>query len=449
MALKSARRLATACAVSAAAVAALAAPGVASATTSLQCTGENITAAGSTLQELAQKDVWNPDFNTSTNKLACSGSQGSKAKPTVSYDSIGSGPGLEKWGYNGHAFEAGSFAIAATDEPVNAAQKEEIEKNETTSTPETVQSIPVLQGAVAIIIDLPANCTATSTAAPGRLVLNNSTLAKIWTDEVTKWSQITEDGDSVTGTGCDAETPITHVVREEGSGTTHIFKKYLQLSDATPFETEKGASKDWNELSEGPENTTWPKADAVVRAPGSGKEAAKVAEIASSIGYVNLANARANGKFTPGVGDGGAGTQRFWAEIQNSGTSKKPTYSDPATNGDAEATANSNCAKEKYTNGTDTKFPPASTADVWNEVTTSTKEVNYPLCGLTYDTVLSDYGAYPGTTTGEAITASNYLLWVLEDKAGGGSELILNHDYEPIPKALVKEAETGVKRVEL
>src|SRR5580700_4217593 len=97
MGLFSARRTVPACVLSAATVAALMVPGAASAAT--QCSGSNIVVAGSTLQKLAQKEVWQPDFNTSANPAACNGSQGSGGKPSLSYESIGSGAGLEDWGY--------------------------------------------------------------------------------------------------------------------------------------------------------------------------------------------------------------------------------------------------------------------------------------------------------------------------------------------------------------
>lgn len=76
----SARRLIPACILSAATVAALVAPGAASAAGKLheQCSGSNITGQGSSLQKLAQQTVWDPDFNISGNTHACNGTQGKK-----------------------------------------------------------------------------------------------------------------------------------------------------------------------------------------------------------------------------------------------------------------------------------------------------------------------------------------------------------------------------------
>src|ERR1700760_3648838 len=135
MRLPIARRLAPTCIVSAAAVAALAAPGAANAALGTQCSGSNITAQGSALQKDAQLNVWNPDFNTSTkSKAACAGAknQGTLEKPTVKYTSTGSGAGLESWGVNKKTPNYATNAFVGTDEPPNAAQTAEIEANETT-----------------------------------------------------------------------------------------------------------------------------------------------------------------------------------------------------------------------------------------------------------------------------------------------------------------------------
>ena len=448
MGLFSARRLGSACVVSAAAIVSFAAPSAASAAE--QCSGGNIVAAGSSLQKLAQKEVWQPDFNTSKNAAACNGEQGSKGKPTLSYESIGSGAGLEDWGVNKHAFEAGRVAIVTTDEPVNGEQKTEIEGNETTKTAETVQTIPVLQGAVAIIVNLPTGCTsATSKNVPGRLALNNTTLQKIWVGTIKKWSEIKDDADKITcGTKEELESSITRVARLDQSGTTHIFKKYLGLINKEKFETEKAESKSWNEISEGTENTTWPKAAEVVRPTktGGGALVSKVAETPGSLGYANLADARSNGGFSK-TGVGGPKTSKFGVEIQHNGLGAKATYADPSTNGDAEATALANCKETKYTNGAGTKFPPKSTAALWNEVTTAATQKKYTLCGLTYDMVLSKYSAYPGTNEGEAVTSNNFELFVLESNAEGGQPLInANKDYEALPTTLLKESREGAKR---
>lgn len=435
----SARRLFSACVLSGAAVAALALPGAASAgTLGAQCSGSNIIGKGSSLQKLAQQSVWDPAFNTSSNSKACNGTQGSKGIPTVTYESVGSGAGMEAWGINGHAFES-SIAFVGTDEPPNTLQREEIQSHSKHPKESTVETIPVLQAAVAVPMRLPKGCSATSTSNPGRLVLDNVTLEKIFRGVITKWNEITDNGDKLEGATCKAETTITRIVRLDQSGTTSIFKKYLALING---EKNIVGEQGWRELAVGTKNTEWPGTVTKPTEKGGGAVVKLINETPSSIGYANLADVRANGNFAAPVG--GPKTARFWAPLQNNGIAQEEeTYADPSSNGDAKEVANSNCANTEYTNG-EVAFPPASTLETWTEVTTKTAEPNYTLCGLTYDLAFHEYSQYTGFTLEEATSANNFLLFVLA--GGGGQELIKKHDYLALPPALHAEALTGAEK---
>src|ERR1700704_2833930 len=340
MRLPFARRLAPACMLSAVAVTALVAPGAANAASGPQCSGANITAQGSSLQKDAQVNVWTKQFNLSEkSKTACAGGskQGTGAKPTITYSSTGSGAGLEAWGVGGASPNYAANAFVGTDEPPNATQISEIEAHETTLIPQTVESIPVVQESVAVIIHLPAGCVAeTKYKKEKRLVLNNVTLEKIYRGTLKNWSEVTEDGDKITGCTSGAIQPVA---RFDQSGTTHIFKRYLHLINAANFTDEKSGSTDWNTVSEGSLNTDWPQAANVVKpaAKGGGELIAKVLATPGAIGYVNIAEARLNANFVPP--SGGAGTNNFWALLQNNGmeTTGKLKYADPASNGEVAA----------------------------------------------------------------------------------------------------------------
>lgn len=437
------RRLRSVCVLSAAAAVALVAPGVANASSlGEQCSGSNIVGRGSSLQKLVQQEEWTPGFNTSKSSTACSGTQGSGGIPTVTYESTGSGAGMEAWGLNGHAYEAEKVAYVGTDAPPNAAQREELEAAHKSPVTEELQTIPVLQTAVSIPIHLPQFCAATSTAAVGRLVLDNVTLEEIWDGKITKWSQITDGGDKVYSKGgtCNAKDTINRVVRFDESGTTAIFKKYLGLIDP---EKDIIGEMGWTELSTGkPFNQEWP--GTVVRPSSKGGQALmeKVAETESSIGYADLADDRHNGNFDPPLG--GDGTSMFWAKIQNNGLSKEgATYTDPSSNGPSSTVANANCVGTEYTNGS-VPFPPSSTSELWNEVTTSTTEVHYPICGLTYDLAYHEYAKFPGTTLGEATSVHNYLAFVVNT---AGLELAKNHDYLNLPSNIDTIAKVGASKI--
>jgi ABC-type phosphate transport system substrate-binding protein len=484
----SSRRIFTACAFLAALVA-FAVPGIASAKGKVGKVGEKcssekaIVGEGSSAQKVAQQNVWIPGFEKSKNPDACSGTQGGGKKPTLKYEPNGSGSGLKAFGAEGETkFHGKTVQYAGTDEPPNKAQKEEIESHEEKAgeEPEALYTLPVLQFSVTVIVHLPEGCTASSlvTGATGRLALGNETLYKIWNGELTTWGAVIAEetkenpgaGDKITGSGskttaeCEAAT-ITLVVRFDQSGTSHVFKKYLALIEPTPspqtFERPSPEPPDaetltWKTAAEGTGNQKWPASThartIMPTAKGGGEEAKLVAETPSSIGYVNLPEARAS-KFVAGR-EGGEGTSRFWVALQNSGTAsqtksgKKQKYAEPSTNAPITTEANANCVKEKYTNGEGAKFPPKSTKDTWNNVTTGTKQKEYPLCGLTYDLAVTPFKIFvEPPEPGQATTVVDYLSYVLNEEPEGGQVNIVGHDYERIPAKIDKEAREGLAEV--
>jgi len=423
------------------------APGVAQASVGTQCSGSNVTGQGASAISLAMHEVFIPGFGSQSDVFACNGTQGSKGLPVVTYTNTGSGAGLKSWGANAsgeHKYEA-TNAFIGTSEAPNATQKAEIEANETKLVPNALQTVPVVQFATAIIVDLPSGCTATSTSNKGRLVLNNSTLEGIWRGTINKWSEITENGDTLTGGSCNAATPITRIVRKDSSGPAHFLKKYLGLINKATFETEKGATKTWDEISEGAENTTWPKAINAVKTASNGEAAMDelVSKTPSSIGFGNLAEIRGTKLFTPPTG--GPNTTTFWVPIQDK-SGETVAYADPASNKDVAAVAEANCAKTEYTNG-ETAFPPASVTAPWNEVTTRTVEPKYTLCGLAFVLAFDSYSAFAGTSQPEATTVENFLSYSLDTNGttGGGQHLLKKHDYEPLTGTVLKEAKAGVR----
>jgi ABC-type phosphate transport system substrate-binding protein len=397
------------------------------------CGGSNITGQGASLQKIAQ-EYWTKDFNTSSAKTACSGSQGSKGVPKVTYDSTSSGVGLASWGAEGRlegtpaGFREGN-AFIGTDEPPNEAQIANIEAQESTPTVDTLLTIPVAQESIAIVVDLPSGCTANSTPAAGRLALTDASLEGIFAGTTKTWGKLVEEnpGDTITGTGC-TEEPIRPVVREDQSGTTHILKRFLGLIATASLATADG-DKSWNQLSEGELNTVWPTAaDAKTSTGmGGGEEAHTVLTTPGSIGYVNLAEARAQG-FAP------ATATTFWVELQRD-KAKILSYADPSTNGDDAPTADANCKKTEYLvgNGTSQSFPPGGSTQPWNEVTAALESKTYPLCGLSYDLAFTNYSLLPGNSTDAAeMTVSNYLKFVV-NKTGGQAVLNEDHDYVALP----------------
>ena len=449
----SARRLLVTCVVSAAGLAALVAPGVASAEIKIEkCKGSNITGAGSSFQLEAQ-EVWKGTFHSSAAKTACPGG------PTISYESIGSGGGYKRW-QEKEEFGPEKYGFIGTDNTANAAEIEKIENEASPAKSSKLLTVPSLQGAEAIVYNLPPNCTANSTVAPGRLVMNSDALEKIYNGTITKWSGILGEsfgGNALTGVGCTPETDkFTPVVRNDGSGTTHIFKRYFALIDpATKFEAEDGGSYTWGELAEGTAskiagkslNQMWPKG-VVTRAETTTNTGVlkEVGKIEGAIGYADLAQARnpANGEFAKGG-------KEAWMELEASKKEKsgkiKRKYTDPSTDGLSTVVADSNCKKTVYVNGSK-EFPPPTLESNWNEVGGNIESKTYALCGLTYEFALSKYGSYSGkgATESEAATARDYLKYITDKK--GGQKDIVGHDYAAMPKELLNEDKEGLEKID-
>jgi ABC-type phosphate transport system substrate-binding protein len=402
------------------------------------CAGSNVTGQGGPELGQALEGVWRSGFNTSKDQYACSGTQGSKGKPTVAYESTSSGAGLESWESSSFKYGA-TNAFIGTAEPPSAAGIADIEHNEEAVTSEAVETIPIAQISIPIIVNLPSGCTATSKAAEGRLALSDATFQGIFAGTIKTWSELTEDGDAISGTGCNTATPITRVVPSGRAGTTHILKRYLAWINSGKLTTESEASKTWDELSEGALNTAWPKAAAVVKAAGT---VAKVAETPGSIGYGSLAEIRSAALFSGA--SGGPGHPRFWVELENTSKKGKATYADPSSDGDVGEDGEANCGKTVYTNGSDS-FPPLSVNSAWNEVSTEVSSASYSLCGLAYVLALNPYSAFPGTKSEEAETVKNFLQFAV-DKAGGQKE-IAGHDYMALPSDLLPIAKAGAEKV--
>lgn len=516
----SARRAASALA-SAVALVALALPAMASAKTeepkpdiNEQCSGPAIQGEGSTFQGPAEFALtgynWETKveslttgYNHSTSALACSGTQGSKATPSVKYNQTnplerGSGSCLKSFGVGVTTFgeekeekgvkdkypRVNKFPYCGTDEAPSATAKGEMEKfSEGGKTP--IESIPVAQGALAVIIHLPEGCTSSSepvvkgvTQKEGRLSFDQTTVEGIFRGTIKTWKAAVEAqgghaSDKLTCTGGtpEEETEIHVVVRSDKSGTTHVFKKFLEQVNNASFEAEAGTfacsaakgeeSKTWENVSEGCENQRWPTAAHVVRPANSGNQGVieQVSKNASSLAYADLAVAREyeGGWFSSKAKHGGENKKgeanhQFWALIQNN--PEKVEYADPASNKDVEKKASSNCSKTVYIAKTGEKVPPPSTLSDWSKVKGSNTSTTYAICGLTYVIAPQLYFPYLAKYTDTeavskeiATSAHDYIHWAVNAKTGGGGPTLKNTDYEKLSGTVQKEAELGAEEI--
>jgi ABC-type phosphate transport system substrate-binding protein len=375
-----------------AAVLAVAGVGAGSASAALSCTGSNIVGQGSSLQKVAEQEVWAPTFASSIcNKGTF---------PTVTYNSTGSGGGLKEWNHDGKLGHINTaIQFIGTDDAPTAAQIANITG---VTSGASLAVVPVAQTAISVPANPPAECTITQ--------IKNIDLEKVMKGVYLTWSQIP----TASGAGCNS--PITRVVRKDGSGTTFQFKNYLFKSNTASLPC---ISKTWQELEPitngetGAPNTSWPESCAgktlsPVLKPannGGGEVVKTVLATSGSIGYAALPDAKGNGA-------------TLLLELQNNGQKTEgATYAAPGAIGGV-----ANCEGQQYEVPLDARNQEGHTGlNVdWSQVFGGNPGIGsttYPLCTLTYNLAFHNYkGA--GFTFKNEVTVHDYITEFLVKETG-------------------------------
>jgi phosphate transport system substrate-binding protein len=172
----------------------------------------------------------------------------------LNYQSIGSGGGIKQ-------IIAKTVTFGASDMPLKA---EELEKN-------GLVQFPTVLGGVVPVVNLDG-------VAPGELVLDGPTLARIIMGEIKTW-----DDPAIKKLNPSTKLPtqgIAVVHRSDGSGTTFIFTDYLSK-----------VSTDWKSKVGSNTAVEWPVG---IGAKGNEGVANNVAQTKGAIGYVEYAYAKQN-----------------------------------------------------------------------------------------------------------------------------------------------------------
>jgi ABC-type phosphate transport system substrate-binding protein len=358
------------------------------------CTGNNITGQGASLQKIAQQNVWGPNFG---NNICNKGSL-----PKISYNSTGSGAGLKEWNYDGAKGSINTgLAWISTDDAPTAAQ---IANIKSVAGGAQVAVIPVTQTAIAIVANPPAGCAIEE--------LSNGDLTAVLEGRFLTWNQL-DTAEPETEGAC--TSPITRVVRKDGSGTTYQFKNYLFQTNKKALACTGAEKQTWQQLepitnsTTGAPNTTWPETcpektlSTVLRPAGTGGgEVVKtVNATAGSIGYAALPDAMAN-KTTAVV-----------LRLQNNGLGSaiEGTYASPI------AGVTANCDSMSY------KTPANVNIGLdldWSQVFGAKPAIGgtaYPLCTLTYSLAFHGYGL-AGFAQKDEITVRDYLTEYVTQATG-------------------------------
>jgi ABC-type phosphate transport system substrate-binding protein len=384
--------------------------GVGASSASAACS-EVIKGQGSSLQKIAQQNVWAPGFKAA----GCLPAGGAE----VEYTSSSSGTGLASWGFNGSGSVTKEWTFIGSDdgpsvEQMKKAREAGVATGKTGTEPHVVV-VPVAQTAIAVMVNLPSECKLAK--------INNQNLEAVFSGAKTTWASIGATPEAKCG------ATITRIVRAEGSGTTYQFKNYLSLvnkskNGGTEKEICSPSATKWSELEEigptGAPNTTWPTCGTSVApktAAGGGKLAEEVVATTSSIGYAALPDAKSKSAKV--------------IEVQNNGTGTTGVMSASpvAKNGLEEEVKEANCANAEYEVPagalTPEKEETGKGLDVdWSKVFGGQPAIGgttYPICTLTYDIGWHKY-TDAGFGAGVANQVKGYLTYIVANGTGTGTE---------------------------
>jgi ABC-type phosphate transport system substrate-binding protein len=368
---------------------------------------------------------------------------GTAAAANITWLGSGSGAGRQALGErNATANPTGArnpgYRWAGADEPPNAAQRQQIESGPvdgngadvTAADNNKLHVIPVAIGAIAVIVNLPNECTSYG-AAPlyrGRPRVTLANLEKVWHGDVTTWGDLLPGIDPA----CAGKT-IQRVVRQDSSGSTFAFKQAMFRINS--------ANNDWRSLT----NTDWPnKATAPLGTPvsaGGGNLAALVRDTPGSIGYADLATARSGQVFT----QDGAFDKTFWLPVQRS-KGDADTFDDPQS--DADGYKKNNAARGANCAGINPQNAPDSTFGDWSQTDSTLSGTTYAICTLTYDLAFDDNAVVYCNSVEEqakARTLKDYLEKAVLSTAGQAS--LITSDYDALPGLVLNKAKAGVASI--
>ena len=172
----------------------------------------------------------------------------------LNYQSIGSGGGIKQ-------IQNKTVTFGATDMPLKGEQLEK----------DGLIQFPMVMGGVVPVVNIDG-------IAPGQLVLDGDTLAKIFLGQISKWNDA-----AIKKLNPEAKLPgqaIAVVRRSDGSGTTFVFTDYLAK-----------VSADWKSKVGVNTSVEWPVG---LGAKGNEGVANNVMQAKGAIGYVEYAYAKQN-----------------------------------------------------------------------------------------------------------------------------------------------------------
>lgn len=459
--------------------------------TSINCR-ERIFGAGSSLQKIAQREVW------ITGGRAAFGSTGNLWStlslclqlPGIEYYSSSSGKGMGQWGNNTRTellleelenksgtrekifpTYVGTDAAPEGKTSLGSVVSAELLRMDNAGGQSTllgsgVVVVPVAQSAVTVMVSLPAGCTLRVRTAPKVSVLG---LYEEWTHKTNgvrgvEWAKLIEGGEVVNkGTErCGATSVLrgkvgTTFARSAASGTTAGFKRFFKALRSRKPADERAWTEKTETVAKALSASEWPAGTGQeerglvggrsVELEKGSQEAEATYENANSIGYADLADAL-KAKFPTGTRvvehtANGNNYTSFLVEVSNGTFTELPTqYASPETE-----EGESNCSGVTYE-----PLPTAVEGNAdWSHVVENSQERgrsgNYPICTLTYDLAWHIYDKVRGPLTykEEQVNAVYAFLHYIVSEREGQLELGSRH-YGKLPASVRRLAESGLAK---
>lgn len=414
--------------------------------------------AGSSLQKVAQEEVW----IKGTEAFGATGEKWLNSicntLPTIKYQSTSSGKAKAMWGNNskkelldetGVTFPAYLGSDVAPEGPATelGTQLENMDLAglQGTGAGEGVVAVPVAQSAIAIIVSLPGNCITTAAANPKVWSKN---LEKEWLSHALKGGELVEGG-GVVAANC-LGIPALYA-RGSASGTTAGFKRFLGhlLSGADEKEWESDVKTAGNSES----NTLWPTLPTeTVKGTLLEKGSQLVTAVfepegtTGAVGYADLADAVAHFTNTPVLHL--VGTEKYWSfyvRVTNAVFTKNESPISPASG------EGSNCAEAAYNEPAGGVTGNADWSQAYQTMANmeSEKAKAYPICTLTFDLAWHQYKKAKEMQTealhpyveGTPHSVYAFIHYIVNE--GQGAQLTAKH-YGALPTAIKTKAVNGL-----
>jgi len=351
------------------------------------------------------------------------------------------------------------FAIGGTDDPPTEQQIAWAEAGPPAHPTEgQLLTIPVAQVAVAAAVRLPDGCQIANNADRS---LSRQQADLAFQGVSTTWRAVfgtavtAISGSGLTSDQC-RDKSFKRVVRLDSSGSTFIFKRYLNAASHAAG----GSSFDWRDPADGGTlaNQTWPNdagATAVVRGAANGAgsllDALSAQGENGGIGYGDVSTLRAKSYGWDYSGAYTADDNKLWLRAQRI---NNDNYNSPAVT-NAQVASGSNAGAACNTVTYDNQ--PATLGESWQPASAVLTPTDFPGCGLTYqmtwlwgfDTENSRFKAVQaGATEGEWRAVRDYLRYVLGViRPGVGPSKLAPLGYSKLPTDVANKAIQAANKV--